>query len=174
MKKIVLLGDSLTELGFKENGWCYHLYNSLNSDIHIINKGNCGWTSKMVAENIKNMININDISICTILLGTNDMYQNISCIDYKEYILYIIDYLYNLNKNTKILLITPPINIFCKNINDYIIVIYEILVIRQNIILIDLHNNYENKIFLSDLYDNIHFNDNGNKKIYNIVKKYIL
>jgi lysophospholipase L1-like esterase len=174
MKKIVLIGDSLTELGFKENGWCYLLLNSSKSDIHIINKAYSGWTSKMIYENIKNMIKFKDVSIFTILLGTNDMYKDITTNEYKIYILMIIDYLYELNINTKILLITPPINFFCKNIKDYIIAIYEISILRPKIIIIDLYKINENRILLSDLYDGIHFNDIGNKKLYNIIKKYIL
>jgi len=128
----------------------------------------------MIYENIKNMILFKDALICTILLGTNDMHKNITSNEYKKYILMIIDYLYELNINTKILLITPPINFFCKNIKDYITAIYEISILRSKIIIIDLHKTNENKILLSDLYDGIHFNDNGNKKIYNIIKKYIL
>jgi lysophospholipase L1-like esterase len=177
MKKIILIGDSLTNLGFQKNGWCYYLVKSSNSDTTIINKSYCGWTSKMIYENIKNIINFNDISnisICTILLGTNDMNKNISSNYYKNYLLMIIYYLYSLNINTKILLITPPINSFCKNIKDYINVIFEISMLIPKIIIIDLHNEYnENRILYSDLYDGIHFNDNGNKKIYNIIKNYI-
>jgi lysophospholipase L1-like esterase len=91
MRKIVLIGDSLTELAFSENGWCY-FFQSLHPNLQIINNARCGWTSKKMSENIKNMLIHKDISTCTILLGTNDMYSDITIPEYKKYLLFIIDY----------------------------------------------------------------------------------
>ena len=82
----------------------------------------------------------------------------------------MIDNIRKMNPNCFILLITPPICDFHNGILEYVDCIYKIIGERPNITLIDLHNG-PNKIELVDLEkDGLHFNKNGNWKLYSKVK----
>lgn len=179
-KQIILIGDSLTEWNFKENGWGKKLQDWYGEKVTIVNRGYAGYNSKMIKdmihEIIPNYTEKMDLLICTILLGTNDCFfegRQISFQDYKLNILYIIDYIHLTNTKTEILIITPPISGYPKLINKYIDVLYEIKKERNFINIINLYNNPPNNLVLTDLYDGIHINDSGNDKLFKNVQNAI-
>jgi lysophospholipase L1-like esterase len=171
MRNILLIGDSLTQYSFKENGWGQQMVKWYNGKACVFNKGYAGYNSNIIA-NIMPQItsNINNIILCTILLGTNDCYNDknglISVGEYKKNIIYIIDYIHKLNKSCLILLVTPPVSKINNNIFLYAQEIREICN-EKNIELIDLHK--DNAIVSSDLCDVVHFNANANNKLFSKV-----
>lgn len=173
MYNFALIGDSLTNRGFKDNnGWVKLLHQHFPKG-NMINYGYEGYTSSMIKTMIPRLIPNGNIFFASILLGTNDCYSSsfVSPEQYKENIEYIINYISNLNPECIIFLITPPICKLNNYINEYVNVIYEIGIKNNKISIIDLHNNFSSdKILLDDLYDGIHFDKEGHKKVYeNIV-----
>ena len=187
LKSILTLGDSLTNFGYQPNGWV-SLFKSKFPNIYFINKGINGFTSSDYTRNLPSILsglNISKISSITIWLGTNDVltiYDNpISTNQFKSNINAIISYFQYFNIYIPIYLISIPINDF--SLNEWIP--YEESIIKKfNIELeqlakekkinyIDL-NEKTNKIYLTsdDLVDGVHFNDDGNLKIYNILKEF--
>ena len=187
LKSVLTLGDSLTNFGYQPNGWIT-LFKSKCSNINFINKGINGFTSSDYTRNLPNILsglNISKISSITIWLGTNDVltiYDNpISANQFKSNINAIISYLQYFNIYIPIYLISIPINDF--SLNEWIS--YEESIIKKfnneleqlakekKINYIDL-NEKTNKIYLTsdDLVDGVHFNDDGNLKIYNILKEF--
>jgi lysophospholipase L1-like esterase len=175
MLNILLIGDSLTDLGMI-NGWVGHLKYWYQNKINFLNKSICKYTSKMIKEKLNDLIDIKQFSLCTILLGTNDCYNSNYCVsptDYKDNINYIIDYLWKINPHCYILLITPPLCSLNKNILLYVNEIYKIVEENKHIILVDLYKG-RNNIELYDLsVDGLHFNNSGNWKVYCKLKEII-
>ena len=172
MYNIFLIGDSLTDLGFR-NGWGAFLKQWYKNKAIIHNKSICNYTSLMIKNVLKELINNHTLDICTILLGSNDCYNSnlyVSPDNYKHNILYIIDQMRKINPTCIILLITPPLCKIHKGIFDYVGKIYQIIGERPHITLIDLHHG-TNKFDYSDLHtDGLHLNANGNYKIFNKIK----
>jgi lysophospholipase L1-like esterase len=175
MYNILLIGDSLTYLGL-DNGWGAYLKNWYQNKVDIIDKSICKYTSNMIKENLNELINIKNYSICSILLGTIDCYNsNCHCSpdEYKNNINYIIDYLWKINPHCYILLITPPLCSLNKDILLYVNELYKIVEENKHIILVDLYKGHNN-IELYDLsVDGLHLNNSGNWKVYCKIKEAI-
>ena len=172
MYNILLIGDSLTDLGFN-NGWGYYMKLWYKNKATIINKAICKYTSQMIKNMFMSLIEQTNIQLCTILLGTNDCYNPdlfVSPEHYKKNILSMIDSLREINPCCLILLITPPICKYHHGILDYVYQIYQIIGERPYITLIDLYHG-QNNIDLTDLdVDGLHLNKMGNWKIYLKIK----
>ena len=166
-KDILLIGDSLTQWYEEKNGWVDQMKKWYNGKANVINKGFGGYTSEMIKGIITNIVpnkkNLN-IRLCSILLGTNDCYYNgryISPDNYKKNILFLIDYMRNINPNITILIGTPPTTGGDPNkILDYVNRVHQIKKERPYIHVIDLHKD-PFKIVATDLTDGIHFNMMG-------------
>jgi lysophospholipase L1-like esterase len=172
MYNILLIGDSHTELGYK-NGWGHHMKLWYQNKANVINKGISNYSSQMIKDIFLKLIEKQNFHLCTILLGTNDCYNPNSLISpsiYKENILFMIDTLRKMNPTCLIFLITPPICKIHPGIMQYVEKIYQIIGERSFITLIDLHNG-SNKIDQSDLNsDGVHLNSSGNWKIFSNIK----
>lgn len=180
MCNILLIGDSLTELNCnKYPGWGYFMKMWYDGKATIHNEGFSGYTSEMIRNIFPTIIPINTkIIMCTILLGTNDCHlydKHVEPDDYKDNILFMIDYIHALNNNTVILLITPPIAsaAYGLSILYYVKSIKEICAERNFVIEIELYSQ-ENAVTRDDLYDGLHVNDTGNKKIFKNIQKQII
>jgi lysophospholipase L1-like esterase len=182
-KQIILIGDSLTDWSFGENGWGKKMQDWYGEKVSIINEGYAGYTSKMIKEIINNIVpkNDNEILLCSILLGTNDCFNreiHVSFQDYKINMLYIIDYIHSIHPKTEILLITPPLSGFQIKITDYVDALYQIKTERDFINIVDVINPNPShscpiNIVLSDLSDGLHLNDSGNDKLFKNVQNAI-
>lgn len=175
MNNILLIGDSLTEFGYK-NGWGDHLKEWYHNKATVINKGISKYSSLMIKDIFLKLIEKQNFKLCTILLGTNDCYNPnclVSPFVYKQNILFMIDILRKINPTCLIFLITPPICNIHPGIMQYVDKIYEIIGERPFITLIDLYNG-TNNIDYSDLNgDGVHLNSSGNFKIFIKIKETI-
>ena len=176
MNDILLIGDSLTEWNY-ENGWGKQMCEWYKNKANVVNCGYAGYNSQMIKNDISMMTSkYSKPILCTIFLGTNDCYNFYywtSPDQYKRNIIQIIQHIRNLNNNCVILLITPPVCIFSFNVMDYVFKLREIAT-QLNVGLVDLHYHGPYQILYHDLYDGIHFNDRGNRKMFENVKKTIL
>ena len=172
MYNIFLIGDSQTDLGFK-NGWGNLLKKWYHNKAIVYNKSICNYTSLMLKDRLKELVNNQHVDICTILLGSNDCYNfdlYVRPEDYKQNILYIIDQMRHINPTCIIFLITPPISNIHMGILCYVNVIYQIIAERAHITLIDLYHG-TNILDSTDLHsDGLHLNEKGNVKIFNKIK----
>lgn len=167
MYNFALIGDSLTNRGFQHmNGWPKLLHAKYNK-ARILNYGYDGYTSSMLQNMIKRLIPNNNIFFTTILLGTNDCYSSsfVSPEQYKKNIIYIVQYIHQLNPQCIILLITPPICKLNNYIFEYVQQIHDIGKEFPFISIIDLHKG-SNSILLEDLHDGIHFGESGHYKLF--------
>ena len=182
-KQIILIGDSLTEWSFKENGWGKKLQDWYGEKVTIVNEGYAGYNSKMVKELMHDILpkphsqinKKNEILLCTILLGTNDCYfegRKIAVQEYKKNILDIINHIHSGYPEAEILLITPPPTGFQIPMTKYIGVLHEIKKDCPFINILNLHT-HPTIILTSDLFDGIHFNDSGNNKLFKYVQNAI-
>lgn len=176
MHNILLIGDSLTEWGNGENGWVRYLTNWYANKAIVVNKGIAGYTSRMIANLMPEItVNIPNLMLCTILLGTNDCYNSkmglVSLDEYKKNILFIITHIHKINPNIIIFLITPPVSKINNDIMYYVKMIKDICIYTKNIVLIDLHT--DNAITTNDLCDAVHFNENANNKLFEKIKNKI-
>lgn len=167
-KKIMSLGDSLTEQGY----WQNYLCGRLGAKDYL----NLGIGGKRVFEFIENvnLDNIKDVNIITIMgffnNGSNiagdisDAKSNEStssvCAQYK----YVIEYLYNLKKDIRIILLTPH----RPKAND---VVDKVNIVKQvgqlyGIPVVDVYNNAGFNDITYDLYlaDAVHSSDEGYRK----------
>lgn len=176
MHDILLIGDSLTEWNF-DNGWGNHIRNWYQTKGNIYNYGYAGWTSAQMKMKIPLiMYNHRCPMICTLLLGTNDCYfkgQYVSPNDFKKHIIHIIDHIRSFNIYAVILLITPPICKLDNKIKPYVVKTQEIAA-EKAVALIDLHKPGPFQIGYNDLADGMHFNESGNKKLFENIKSTIL
>ena len=121
----VAIGDSITylnehtnETGNRVTKGYMTLVTEKLPNIHYINHGYNGWTSGGIAEAIENL-NFQKADVYSILLGTNDWWQGRPVGTFKDYqnntgsktfygaFRIIINKLNSLNKNARIILITP-------------------------------------------------------------------
>lgn len=175
MYNILLIGDSQTNLGFK-NGWGNHLKIWYDKKATVINKGLNGYSSQMVKDIFSKLTENTYFHLCTILLGSNDCYNPNSLVspeDYKQNILFMIDNLRKINPTCLVFLITPPVCRIHLGISEYVNKIYQIIGERPFITLVDLHSE-PHKIELADLTsDGLHINASGNWKIFQKIKNII-
>lgn len=179
MHKILLIGDSLTSFGFSdENGWCRKLEKLYKNKAILLNHGYPLHTSKMLNPMIPGILSRSSpLLFCNLLLGTNDCFSvnKITDGDYKKYMKNIIHLLHSSNKNIVIFLITPPPTELGNHyILNYVKHLWEIYFENPwiNMVIIDLHNG-PHKINTCDLEDGVHFNEDGNEKMFQNIKNAI-
>lgn len=174
MKKILLLGDSLTEWNNTSMSWSIN-FAKIFPEFKIINKAVSGMDSNDIYLNINSIIpdnEIKDITLAIILVGTNDCLKLIDIDIYKLNLIQIIHHIYLINDDINIILVTPPICLVY-NINPYADIVREISVKYDFVKLLDLHEG-NLKLDESDIKnDKIHLNFMGNIKLLNNVKNLI-
>jgi lysophospholipase L1-like esterase len=115
-KKLIVIGDSNTQLGYNENGkWICFLSDMLQRRCDVVNRGFSGYNTryvKVIFDKIMKEFIAEDIIGVIILMGTNDSayspLQYISVDEYGENIKWIIDYLIKFGvSKEKLILITP-------------------------------------------------------------------
>ena len=174
MLRILFLGDSLTEQGANPGGYISLLRTKYRRQIETIIRGFSGYTTANIIEYMPAILKNVVADVAFILLGTNDAkFDNAIpyCMsEYENNMNLIIDQVWSIN-TTSVYLITPPP---CKTINfdnktgfvlehteRYRQVVKKIARTR-NLKVID---TFEFIDPTTDLYDGIHFNDNGAAKV---------
>jgi lysophospholipase L1-like esterase len=179
MKRILIIGDSLTQFSTLNNGWGLALVSTYTNKADILFRGYSGYNTKWIRENIDIIKSKADVSI--VFLGANDsvlpgFFQHVDINEYKDNLSFIIDML-----DGEIILITPPPidetlwSITCKEKGQEMNRSKEHLLKYVNVV----RNLKEKVLDLSDcpaqfLSDGLHFNDDGQRwmfeKIISILK----
>lgn len=109
----VAIGDSITYLNEHPDETCNRVKKGYLTrvceklpGIHYINQGHNGWTSVDIAKHIDEL-GIPGADIYTVFLGTNDWWQGRSPDSVARAFHVIIDKIRSLNKNARIILLTP-------------------------------------------------------------------
>ena len=160
----VLIGDSLTEQSVDRNGYASILNAQGRRKVEYIVRGFAGWTSKDIRDEIKPILHNINADIAFLLIGTNDAKADKSkgC-SVDEYSLNLKFLINKIQKHvTHIYLVTPhPVNTNeFQNIQDYSDAMKSIAS-QLNLNLVDTTNI----IKFEDLFDGVHFNDNGHSKM---------
>ncbi len=194
-KKLVLIGDSITQQSFsvEHRGWGAALADYYHRTADVINRGYSGYNSRWIRAIIdKGILSSSDISfiqtvsLVTLFLGANDAVhatadQHVSVAEYKENLIAIIQYIRSINENIVIVIITPPaVNSehwptrSNEQVAPYAATVRE-LAAEYNLGLVDLHSNDDGnkKIELSDLRDGLHLNEYGNSKVFDALRSLI-
>ena len=113
--RILLLGDSLTELSFSVNGgWGSKIASSVTKKMDVINRGYGGYTTKsyndVFDEALIGQVN-ESTAVVVLLLGTND--ANSNSVPVSEYLINLQMLLHRLKFHKgisldKVILVTPP------------------------------------------------------------------
>ncbi|XP_062570813.1 isoamyl acetate-hydrolyzing esterase 1 homolog isoform X2 [Saccostrea cucullata] len=118
-KKVLLVGDSLTQFGFSKDGsYASLLADYLQRKCDVINRGFSGYNSKwckIILPDILNEFDPEDIALATIFLGANDSNlpenkrQHVPLADYKQDLKDMVDMMMKKGiPKEKIVLISPP------------------------------------------------------------------
>ena len=189
MNKILLvLGDSLTNFGEQPGGWA-RLLDERMCTYTIKTFGRNGYTSSDYVRELPSIVPIPDLRSAhdiVIWLGTNDILKMndfpISNQQFNYNIKSMIDYLLYINPLLQFTLISVPINNYTitesnpykeSKINSFNVYL-EHYAKENNFKFINLNNEENpNKLTSSDFIDGVHFNEQGNEKIYlNLAETY--
>ena len=164
MFRILIVGDSLSEFSIKPNGFTSILHESNNRRADITLRGFSGYSSEEIREYIDPILRKMDVDLTFLLIGTNDAKVDPSRgHSVEEYTANVNQIIRKIHRHSKdVCLITPPPsnNNEIAGGNDYrnaIITIAE----ESKLQVIDTWEFIKNE----DLYDGIHFNDFGNRKM---------
>ncbi|OWF53234.1 isoamyl acetate-hydrolyzing esterase 1 homolog [Mizuhopecten yessoensis] len=117
--KVVLFGDSITQLSFSNDGcWGSMLADLLQRKCDVINRGysgyNARWCVKMISKVFEEFAS-RDVAMVTIFLGANDSnlpansHQHVPAEEYKTHLINMVEKLQMLGiPREKIILVTPP------------------------------------------------------------------
>jgi lysophospholipase L1-like esterase len=116
--KLLLLGDSLTQISFEGGGWASSLANRYQRRADVLNRGMSGYNSRWYiryAEDNDVWNESGNIVLITIFFGANDAAlpdrdpaKHVPIPEYQENLEIIIDNATKSYPNAKILLISPP------------------------------------------------------------------
>lgn len=180
-KKILLLGDSITQYSFdlKNNGWSIHLNDYYTGKVDILNRSREAHTTKSILPFIKEYFNeqnkdqyISNIDMVIVTLGSNDASDPTKIVDkewtqytsldeYEKYINDMID-LFKQNNVKYILLVTPP-QMNTDNWNKYStkyfklptgIKSYELTKLYADRLIEIKNKKTENNIYLVNMWEN--------------------
>lgn len=118
-RKFLILGDSISQFGFSEDGgWVCRVANLLQRKCDIVNRGFSGYNTdniRVMMPSLMKELQGQEICGATILLGSNDSVtsdgiQHVPVAQYTENLSYIVDYLIKSTglSSNKIILITLP------------------------------------------------------------------
>jgi len=118
--KVLLFGDSLTQKGFHDGGWCSKLVEDFERKCDFLNRGFNGYTSRMAEVILPNLLKHDgqpkgSLYATTILLGTNDAVlrdkddRHVPVEEYKKNLVSIISKMESKGiPSENIILISPP------------------------------------------------------------------
>ena len=191
---LYLVGDSITQFSFdnSNNGWGGSLANLYIRHADVINRGYSGYNSRWIRQLIQKVLpvdheGISKIKIVTLWLGANDATdetagQHVPLTEYKDNMIFIINYIKSIVPSAVLILITPP-DVDSSRwptrstdlVTKYANVIREISQ-TNNTLLVDLWiSSYGvDGIKQEDLSDGLHLASSGNQKVYEKVKGLLL
>jgi len=202
-RKIVLLGDSITQYAFAPMGWAGAVANLAQRKCDVVDRGFSGYNTKNVCEHVLHhecmQIPTEEIVALTIFFGANDSVsaehdQYVSLDDYSSYTTKIVQrFLDRGLASDKIILITPPPldekawakemiergygNGECNRFNENTKKYAEACVkVAKDLKCrhVDIWESIENpESFSSYLVDGLHFNEKGNVHLGKLLEPHI-
>lgn len=119
-QNILLLGDSITQRSYEieTQGWGAQLNDWYMRSGDVVNRGFSGYTSRWIRVILPKLLPLEQtpkFNLATLLLGSNDAasdnsMQHVPLDEFKDNMIYIINYLKSINPDMVIILITPPPN----------------------------------------------------------------
>ncbi|KAJ2998810.1 isoamyl acetate-hydrolyzing esterase [Globomyces sp. JEL0801] len=192
---IILFGDSLTQLGFDENGWATKLQKS-EAGIQFINEGRGGYTTELSLPLLQPLLNKyskgpeNTLALTVIFLGTNDAFLPSSglnkTVPVPRYIANLKQMIGMVLAKSRLVLITPPpideirdqtrtlanVKLYrdaCLRVASE----YNIPVLDTWTLIMKPNGIYSQLIADEVYYDGVHFTTKGNDIIYSGISKQI-
>ena len=117
MKEILLIGDSLTEFGYRFDGWVAQLSNMFARRCDVVNRGLSGYSTRWVLNRFKYLpsrmegADYEPPVLATLFFGANDAaetYQGIDVEEYRQNIVEIVRILKDELKIPRVVIIAPP------------------------------------------------------------------
>lgn len=114
---VLLLGDSLTQQGYNENGWCSHLSHHFRRTADVLNRGyngyNTRWYKQVALEDTLTIVQNHECWLGTIFLGTNDAavpgeLQHVPLDEYRSHLETMVQQLRSQQRNLPIVILSPP------------------------------------------------------------------
>ena len=107
--KVVLLGDSLTQLGFGDGGFASELSHYYQRRLDVLNRGYAGYNSRWLLDLMREGYDNREVRLAIIFLGANDAAlpgerQHVPVDEYKKNLRHIV----KIVEKSKIILICPP------------------------------------------------------------------
>ena len=110
-EKVVLLGDSITQLGWGDGGWAAALAHYYQRRLDVINRGYAGYNTRWILEEVlKSKDYFNGAKLVTVFFGAND--ASLPEHNFRQHVP-LEEYVENLRKilsmiDSKVILICPP------------------------------------------------------------------
>jgi isoamyl acetate esterase len=108
----VTIGDSITERGYKPNGWCQRLMQKYGIKADFLNRGFSGYNTEILLPLMEDLTkDIQHASVITLMMGSNDAsegFQNVSLDNYFSNLTKMVQILKKNCSNAEIILISSP------------------------------------------------------------------
>jgi lysophospholipase L1-like esterase len=184
-RKILLLGDSLTQLSFSHQygGWGAGLSDWYQRRADVVNRGFGGWNTRWIRYALPEILppDEQDYVLATLFLGANDSAkdgcdQHVPLGEYSTNLAAIIDRLKQMNNHIKIILITPPPNnpelwpnrLAVEQYAEAMLAVGE----QYQLPVVNLWKP-DTRIESVELFDGLHFANGANEKLLNELMKVI-
>lgn len=185
--KLVVIGDSNTQMGFGESQWLTKIADLFQRKCDVINRGFGGYNSTSINIMLKQLFSefkTDEICGFLILIGTNDStnkeneLQYVSTNQFQKNLQSILDFLSKIGIDKKRqILISPPRK--ADLVSDYILKDYvqisKIIANEKSVIFVDLYNEMllKGDEFFTYLSDGLHFSLAGGEFLFKKLKFYL-
>ena len=183
-KKILLLGDSITQQSFSplHRGFGAGISDWYHRTADVVARGFSGYNSRWIRSMLPRLLpkgqQYEGYVACTVFLGANDSVfpehgQHVPLDEYKANLEAIVEHIHALNAEMAIILVTPPVvcsnqwpSRSIENVKRYADTVRQICKEKNYVDLLDLYQscNGLEPIVISDLRDGLHFGECGNNK----------
>jgi lysophospholipase L1-like esterase len=116
-KKVVIFGDSITQIGYRPGGWVSLLSYYWSRRADVINRGYSGYTSRMALQIVTEAVISESPDLVLIFYGANDAVsenytlQYVSLDNYESNLIAIVTKLRQVRYETQYLIISPIISV---------------------------------------------------------------
>ncbi len=182
--KLIVLGDSNSQMGFGESEWLTNIADLFQRKCDIINRGFGGYNSTTLNIILKQLFSeyeSDEICGVLILIGTNDStnkenkLQHVSAYQYEKNLESILDFINKIGvSQKKTILISPPrkANLAADFLLKEYVQISKIVANEKGVVFVDLYNEMIMKgdEFYSFLSDDLHFSLAGGNFLFQKLK----
>jgi lysophospholipase L1-like esterase len=178
---VVCFGDSLTQYGFKNNGWGQQLQTWYETKVDVLNRGMSGYNVKFALNLVDEIFKPLKPSLITIMFGSNDVstgIQGLTLEEFESYYSEMVQKIKKIHPECEILLISPPPLVDSQDRKNETLEKYAEIVEKigkkETTHFIDLwHGMQIQPKWEEFLEDGLHFNAEGNEYLYLEVSNFI-